>query len=218
MAKDRIGYIDLHGLGPRILEMLLDGQKPTEIARILKAEGHKMSQPTISRWIKKKNATNDLAADKIMEEHVARELPKDLDALEEFQALARDWALEDPDASAEKIANQERVQGAMPEWRELILGAPNDKDQSRAMRAILDQVLRWVFEHYDARLKRIKYMKASMLAIGYKLQHASVIDSTERGQIIIRYNKQDPTTGTPDDDGKSDRKHKLFSFPGGKRE
>ena len=89
----------------RVLSMAKEGMKTGQIAEALTADGYKISQPTVSRWIKAHKQKAQGAADRLFQEHVEWELPKDLDALEGMEAQLLHWAGEDPATRAKRLRN-----------------------------------------------------------------------------------------------------------------
>ena len=214
MARERKGKIDSNGLGPRVLDLhFKDHETPTAIQRILRAEGHIISQPTIARWLDKEKEKNGDEVQEILHNHQVKELPKDLNALEEFQALTREWALDEPEQVIDKVSKQERALAAIPRWRHMILNALDEKAQGAAAREIITEALTMVMEYFDDKKRRLSFMKLSMMGIGMKLQHSSVIDSDRSGNIYITTNAH-PQDGPKKPGEKPGRKGAVIPLHG----
>jgi len=190
MAK-RQSKIDKWELGPRIIQMSLKPMTDAEIARTLKAEGYEISQPTLSRWLKehRHDATDEVQ--QILHDHNVKELPKDLEALEEIQRRTRDWANEGPRKIAENITLQDRLLKTLPGWQKKIDLAVDEKARAKLVKAMIKQCLVLIQEYFDFRKTLLVFMKASQGVIETKLRFSGVIEATERGNIYINYNKDD---------------------------
>lgn len=82
-----INKIEKYELGERCLELSVQGKTTTEIAEILtkEIEGKgRISQPTVSRWLKKVRAERKETANAILTDYLNTSLPADLKILDEL--------------------------------------------------------------------------------------------------------------------------------------
>lgn len=184
MARQSV--IEKYQLGPRVETLSYrEGKSDTEIARILKAEGFRVSQPTVSRYLRDVKQTAAEEVTGIIQEHLGKELPKDLDVLEKMEALTYAWAMEKDEDVIEQISDRDWFDGILPVWRKLISGITDEESKELAMGSILREALAQVLRFLDIRKRRLYYIKSTRDAIALKLQYSGVIDSDKSGNIVI---------------------------------
>ena len=202
MAK--IGKIEKHNLGPRILEMLTqEGFNSVQIAARLTKDGFKLSQPTVSRWIKENREQQQNHAKDLIRKHVDREIPKDLNALEDMELHTLAWASEEPETKAERISTWERVLERLDMWADEITQAAlrDMKGKKEVVKAFVGQCLTWLMEEHGNQEKRLAAMRMATNIIEVKLRHAGIIEGLTSGHIYIG-EAEDPSKpkGYTDDD------------------
>ncbi len=210
----RVSKIDQFSLDRRVLDLIKQGKKSPEIAAILTAEGVEISQPTVSRWLKKQRDSNQGKIQDIIQDHVEKTVPADLDALELMEQQCLDWAQEGVAKKAERIGTWLRVKEALPEWRKQILDSPGleEKEQNLLCRSLVAQCLSWAITDAQSQKQRLAAMKMAESIISTKLRFAGVIEDTETGRIYIQgYG----SNNEPDDSGPKEKKGGLFSITGG---
>lgn len=194
--KTRARKIEKYNLGPEILDLSWNqGKKDQEISLLLRAKGYNISQPTISRWLEEQRQNNKNRLQQKFTDHVERELPKDLDALEEMENRLLRWAREDPADQAERISLWNRVEDSLNEWASTILAASaalEEKDRRTAIRTILKGIVHWVVVDKGMKADRRADMKLAAGIIEIKLRNAGVIDETDRGQINMKFHLNEP--------------------------
>lgn len=194
----KIGIIEQHKLQDRIIGLsVAEGKKDYQIADILTAEGYSISQPTVSRFLKKHRERTESKSQQIFEDHVEKELPKDLDAIEEMEKQCLEWSREEVAQKAERISNWRRVSDALPGIiNSLITAGPDEKERQAVAKGFVRQCIGWVLEDRKDQKLRLSAMRMGGYLIEVKLRHAGVIDAADAGNIYIR----------PDPDNKPSKK------------
>jgi len=185
----KVGKIEKHDLGPRILTLLTEeGKGSKEIAVILTKEGFKLSQPTVSRWIKKQRENHKDEVQDIITKHVTKVLPNDLQALEDMETQCLAWAQEGPDTKGERIGLWEKVSASFPEWKILLLSISeeiSEKDLKKTMDPIIKQCLNWILEDINIQKERIAAMRMGSSIIDIKLKYSALLEGVKAGSIFI---------------------------------
>jgi len=186
----KVGKIEKHELGPRILSLLTEqGKGSKEIATILTKEGFKLSQPTVSRWIKQQRENHEDEVHNIIHKHVTEVLPDDLQALEDMETQCLAWAQEGPDTKAERIGLWEKVKANFREWQGILLSISlevSEKDLKKAMDPIIKQCLNWILEDINIQKERIAAMRMGSSIIDIKLKYSALLEGVKAGNIFIR--------------------------------
>lgn len=186
----KVGKIEKHELGPRIISLLTEQAKGSkEIAEILTKEGFKLSQPTVSRWIKKQRENHQDEVHDIIHKHVTKVLPNDLQALEDMETQCLAWAQEGPDTKAERIGLWEKVNASFREWQGLLLSISlevSEKDLKKTMDPIIKQCLNWILEDINIQKERIAAMRMGSSIIDIKLKYSAILEGVKAGSIFIR--------------------------------
>jgi len=207
MAK--IGKIEKHNLGPRILEMLTqEGFNSVQIAARLTKDGFKLSQPTVSRWIKEEREQQQNHAKDLIRKHVDREIPKDLNALEAMELHTLAWANEEPETKAERITTWERVLQTLDTWADEITQATlkDMKGRKTVVKGFVAQCLTWLMEEHGNQDKRLAAMRMASTIIEVKLRHAGIIEGLTSGNIYIQEAQGPGEPGGHTDDDKEGRR------------
>lgn len=212
----RLTKIDKFNLGAKVVELSFqEGKTDTEISRVLKADGFEISQPTVTRWLKEYRERTGDEVRRILHDHNLKELPKDLDALEDMERIALAWAREDPARTAERITKWEKVTNALEEVAGEIQEAfrHSGKIRQEKLQAVIERITGWVLEDINTQKERINAMKMTASLIEIKLRYGGVIDDERRGNIIIKYSKHDDRSGSPE--GGDQRQGRKFTLIGG---
>ena len=215
MAMKRAGKIEQHNLGPRILDLLKEGATSADIAATFKAENMPISQPTISRWIKQQREETKGTIGKILQEHVEKTVPADLEALEEMERLCLAWAREEVDQKAERISAWKKVWEAISRWiREISESKPEEREDK--CKAFAKAALRWVMEDIGLQRDRLSAMRQASQIIDLKLRYAGVLEGDGKGNIILRPEAEPPRDSClpPGEEKKSDGAGRLLVFKG----
>jgi len=143
----------------------------TAISAELAKLGKKVSQPTMSRYLKGKREARKEETKTIMDGHINEHLPADLTALETMEAKCLEWAGEENKDFANRLADQ-HVMEAAPRWMELISSIANDvpKEKIKAVKEIINQCLSWTANDLRLQTARIAAMKQASSIIDMKLR------------------------------------------------
>jgi len=206
MAK-RLTKIEKYGLGGRVVELAFkERQTDTAIARILTEEsGVSISQPTVTRWLQEKREATADDVRTLLVDHTHKELPKDLDALEEMQLRLMTWAKERPEETHERVRKEIPDEDLIAFAETVQALPPVDQERGRALdlvRAFMRRVSDAAVGVYKNRQARTDYMDSARKIITSKLQYAGAMEATTAGNIIIKTHDRDPDG----DDGGGEQK------------
>jgi predicted transcriptional regulator len=186
--------IETLGLQKRVEEMIDGGIRTSlAISAALKAEGLEISQPTIARYLKQLREKRQEETQKIVEDHIREVVPADLDALETMEAKALEWANEEDDAFASRLATKHIAENLLS-WNRLLLdcnpslyveACEYEKARREAIREIMDQCLRWISDDIAMQKKRIGAMRQATSIIELKLRYSGLIGAGEGGNIYL---------------------------------
>jgi predicted transcriptional regulator len=202
------GKIEKLGLVKRIEELIMAGTNSSEgIAAALKAEGYAISQPTISRYLKRTREERREETQKIISDHVQATVPADLTALETMEAQCLAWAQEENDSFAHRLAGRNIAQN-LTAWLDRILTInpashtdPEELDKARrqAVKEIMGDCLLWIADEFSIQKARLSAMRQAAGIIDLKLRYAGLIDVTKEGNVFILGSEdrleKDPQTG-----------------------
>lgn len=209
----RAGKIEQHGLEPVIVECLEQGMNSYEIASKISSTGVKISQPTVARWIKDAREKNRSKADEIFSKHVERELPKDLDALEEMEQMCLAWIREDSATRTERISCWQMVEDALEDLALMIAGANAESDSVERrvlLKGVVKRIMGWVIDDFNDVKQRISAMKMAGGLIEVKLRHSGVLGENEKGKIVMQFPVPQPGVGAGQQPGEQSPR-RLFS-------
>ena len=182
MAGNKISRLKLEGI---IEDLIKDGiTTSVGISAALKDKGHDVSQPTVSRYLKTVQQARQEEAQQIVNRHVQEKLPSDLTALEIMEKQCLDWAAENNDVFAHRLAERHIVEAA-PAWAEQIirLAAGEPKEKITALKVIMTQCLLWISDELEMQKARLAAMRQAENIIEMKLKFA--LGSKEEGGIFI---------------------------------
>ena len=191
MAASKIEKL---GLVKRIEELVSQGISSSEaISAALKAEGFNVSQPTVSRYLKKTRNSRRETTQDIVDNHIQEHVPADLTALEDMEAQCLTWAHEDNDAFAHRLAGR-RIADHLGKWLDIILSInpvsypdPVELDKARrlAVREIMTQSIGWISDDFAVQKARLSAMRQASGIIEMKLRFAGVIGGAQEGNVFI---------------------------------
>jgi hypothetical protein len=176
----RLSKIDHLGLSSRILSLQASGIKTShDIAVQLTRDGHTISQPTVSRWLKEQREKQKSETQKLVEEHVKSVIPADLDALEEMETQCLERAREGKGDFAHRLAAL-YIDEKLDAWREIfreleleLLTDPAKAYRTRmvAVKSIMSQCL--IMTANDLALEKMRgnARRTATLIIDLKLKH-----------------------------------------------
>lgn len=207
--RGRMTKIDQLELGPMVLECLAQGMNSYSIAAKITAEVTPISQPTVSRWIGANRRASQNKAKRLFDEHIEREIPKDLDALEEMESICLDWARESLEVRTERLMAWERVVESLDDMAVALMSAASEgeaKERRIKAKAIVARILAWVLADNSDQKRRLDAMAMGVKIICGKLQHAGVLDGNEEWGVTIKpYDGSQATGGTNSGTGNSSR-------------
>ncbi|MCX5818436.1 MAG: hypothetical protein NT047_00760 [Deltaproteobacteria bacterium] len=188
------GKIEKLGLVKRIEELVSQGTASSEaISAALKAEGFNVSQPTVSRYLKKTRDSRREATQDILNNHIQEHVPADLTALEAMEAQCLDWAHENNDAFAHRLAGR-HIADSLKLWLDIILSInpasyadSNELNKARllAVREIMTQSIGWISDDFAVQKARLAAMRQASGIIEMKLRFAGVIGGEQSGNVFI---------------------------------
>lgn len=214
-----IKKIERHNLGPRIIKLMTeDGLNGTQVAERLKAKGFPITQSTVSRWLKEQKGSSSERVNQIFAEHVEKELPKDLEALENLEKLCLEWSKEEISDKVERILTWRRVNDAFDELLQMVLDAGRDeKARIETAKSIVKRCMLWIYEDDQNQRQRLLSIKQAQSIIETKLRFAGVIDADADGNIIIKgYGQPAATPSDPGTGGGGEKKPGVFRVIGGR--
>lgn len=210
--------IEKLGLEEHVQQLMVSGKATTarSIGKALRDEGHDISDSAVNRYVNKKKEGLTQKSQQILEEHLQKELPKDLEQLESWQKLLHGWALENPTETADRLAaGAEKLNLRLEEFHSLLV-APRDntarlaKDPLYIERDILSWCLKLLLK--DARLQeqRTRAMLAGLKIIEAKVVRGGIpLDGAKQGRIVIIDRSKDYD---PDGDKPESSQRKTVSF------
>lgn len=157
----------------------------TGITARLQAEGTKISQPTISRYLNKVRDARQQETQQIVSEHVKAKLPNDLTALETMEAQCLDWTKENNEVFAHRLAEQHVLEAA-PKWQEqieILAHAPDPLKQKTALKEIMAMCLAWISDDLKMQTARLAAMRQAANIIELKLRFG--VGEKSDGNIIF---------------------------------
>jgi DNA-binding transcriptional ArsR family regulator len=156
----------------------------TVISDELKKLGYNISQPTVSRYLKRLQAARKEETKSIMEDHINKQLPADLTALETMEAKCLEWAQESNEKFAHRLA-EEHILATAEEWFELIttLATAEQKEKNKALKTIMSQCFRWMADDLKLQTARLAAMGRASSIIDMKLRYA--LGEGHDGKIIF---------------------------------
>jgi hypothetical protein len=193
------------GLAERVSSLMIDDGITVgrEIGRILRKEGHKISDAAVNRYLARVGRVAKSRADKIIQEHVDKVVPDDLVALEKVEAVSLKWFNEEPSEMAERLASvKSAIDFEITTWCRLIAQAEANLEDHDTRRKIIKKIVKTCLEYIlkDERLqdKRLKAAAMAVKVIELKLAKSGLLKEDGRGKIVIvdSSNEYDPEAKT----------------------
>jgi len=153
----------------------------TAISQQLKSMGYDISQPTVSRYLSNQQPDRKEETQRIVTDHVRENVPADLTALEDMERQCLDWASENRDAFAHRLADQ-HIANASITWVEKILRLSGD-DRTKAIKDIISQCLGWIADDIRLQGAKITAMRQASSIIEMKLRFS--LGDGHDGSIIF---------------------------------
>ncbi|HPD57825.1 MAG TPA: hypothetical protein PKW17_11340 [Smithellaceae bacterium] len=182
MAGNKITRLKLEAT---IEELIVNGiTTSVGISAALKEKGYNVSQPTVSRYLHTVQQARQEEAQQIVNRHVQEKLPSDLTALETMEKQCLDWAGENNDVFAHRLAERHIVEAA-PAWAEQIirLAGGEPKEKILALKAITTQCLSWIADDLEMQKARLAAMRQAANIIEMKVKFA--LGNKDEGGIYI---------------------------------
>ncbi len=185
-----ISKIDRLGLDKLVQELMAEGIiVGRQIAEILREEHDvKISDSAVCRYVAKikKEVEHDAAA--TFRDHINREIPKDLESLENIQEQANAWWKEEPADISRRLASKySKIDEIVDPFLDRLMNADlsDEKERRRVVKYIFKTCSDFLDEETRLQKKRIQAMKMELDAIKIKLANSGALDTEERGNIII---------------------------------
>lgn len=191
MGGNQISKIERLGLADRVANIMTDEGITVgrEIGRMLRSEGHRISDAAVNRYLSKVGRVASSRAEKIITEHVDKVIPDDLKALEELEALGLKWSREDPIELADRMSGiKAAIDFEVNEWADSITAAANEKNTEKraaAVKEIIKKCLGYILKDERLQDKRLKAMGSVIKIIELKLSKAGLLKDEGRGRIVI---------------------------------
>lgn len=183
--------IDKLGLAERVNSLMVDDGITVgrEIGRILRADGIKVSDAAVNRYLARVGRVAKSRADKIIQDHVDRVVPDDLNALESIEGLALKWFNEEPGELADRLAAiKATIDFEVQKWAGLIADAASEPEPAKR-RIVIGTIVKTCLEYIlkDERLqdKRLKAATTAIKVIELKLAKSGMLKDDGRGKIFI---------------------------------
>ncbi|HAJ26814.1 MAG TPA: hypothetical protein DCG53_06140 [Syntrophus sp. (in: bacteria)] len=216
MARNKITTM---GLQKRVEELIASGVTTSVgIANALQADGKKISQPTVCRYLKEVKDTRLQETQQIVQAHVQKTVPADLAALEEMEVQCLEWAREENGDFSHRLAAK-HIFDKLDDWLKIIRDVEamsaatiEERIQSRktAVKEIIRQSIRFVVDELHMQKSRTNAMRMAANIIDLKLRYAGLIDGNKDGGIFF----VDRERG--DELIKDEKTGRLMVIPGGK--
>lgn len=215
--------IERLGLSERVSSLMVDDGITVgrEIGRILRKEGHHVSDAAVNRYLSKVGRVAKSRADKIIQDHVDKVVPDDLVALERVESVSLKWFNEEPSEMADRLAGvKTAIDWEIDSWAKMISeGSTAEKPEVRAriIKNIIKTCLEYILKDERLQDKRLKAAAMAVKVIELKLAKSGLLKDDGRGKIVIidRSEEYDP-----EDKGEAKKKVKplvlQFSKPDAK--
>jgi hypothetical protein len=191
---NNLPLVERLGLGDRVWglasgELTPDGKPmgPTAISELLEEEGHELSPKNLSAWIRKQKEKVKEDVRELLNDHLRKNLPADLDALELVEAVSLENAKRQVNFISHDVSVNEKVTRYFLEtWIIQILDAATDQ---RKLKGITTQIIRqvgdWITERIDWMKVQRDERKVALTAIDMKLRYAAQLHGAGSGNVLI---------------------------------
>jgi DNA-binding transcriptional ArsR family regulator len=200
----RLNKIEHMGLASRIIELVKSGvTRSGDIAEQITREGHRVSQPTVSRWLKEQREKQKSDTQKLVSDHVLKVIPVDLHALEEMELQCLERSRETKGDFSHRLAEQyidEKLDSWMDIFRRLEQGQADpeedpDKLRRLAIKSIMSQCLIMMTNDFTLEKMRTSARRTAALIIDLKLRHT--LGGEGGSNIIIGGEDDEPAPNEP---------------------
>lgn len=180
-----LSKIERLGLAETVQKMLADGiTTGKKIARILREEHDAdLSDDAVYRYLAKIKDSIRPEAFKIINEHVKKVVPDDLNALEEIESTCLDWSRIAGKEHVERIAAAAiEIAGEIENFKSALL---DSKDDAAAVKKIIKECLHYIQLDDRRQDQRLAAMGMAVKIIDLKLRQSGLLGSKGNGQIVI---------------------------------
>ena len=164
-----------------------EGVSQKKISEILKGEGFDVSQNAVWSWLLKKRTAHAKDVQEVLQDHLDRVLPTDLNALEIMEAKLLDWAEKTTDFKSHELAKIDKfIDFFREKWVDRLLDASSTEKDLRALgKEILQQCFKWILEEINWTKERRMSMNSAMSVVDLKLKYATLLHGSGSGNIVI---------------------------------
>lgn len=176
----RLNKIDHMGLAEKIDGLARSGiTKTKDIAAKLRESGFPVSQPTVSRWLKQRREQQKSDTQKIVQDHVEKVVPADLNALEDMEVQCLDLAKLQKLDLAHRLAAK-NINERLDAWIDIIReldtkdrgSSEYAKHRYNAIKNIMAEALLMVGNEFQLEKMRSSARRTAIMIIDLKLRHA----------------------------------------------
>lgn len=185
-----ISKIERLGLAEKVSSLMVDDGifVGREIGRILRKEGHRISDAAVNRYLAKVGRVSKSRADKIIQDHVDKVVPDDLDALERVESVSLKWFNEEPAEMADRLAEvRSTIDFEVDGWASMISRAASSTPTERVkiINTIVKTCLDYILKDERLQEKRLKAAAMAVKVIELKLAKSGMLKDDGRGRIVI---------------------------------
>jgi hypothetical protein len=186
-----VSKIERLGLSERVSSLMVDDGITVgrEIGRILRKEGHHVSDAAVNRYLAKVGRVAKSRADKIIQDHVDKVVPDDLVALERVESVSLKWFNEEPSEMADRLAGvKAAIDWEVDGWAKMISGASGafkPEERSKLIKNIIKTCLEYILKDERLQDKRLKAAGMAVKVIELKLAKSGLLKDDGRGKIVI---------------------------------
>lgn len=183
--------IERMGLADRVSSLMIDDGITVgrEIGRILRREGHKISDAAVNRYLTRVGRVAKSRADRIIQEHVDKVVPGDLEALEQVEAVSLKWFQEEPSEMADRLAGvKSAIDFEVDSWAKMLqqaTAAGGHAERRQAVKKIVRTCLEYILKDERLQDKRLKAATMAVKVIELKLAKSGMLKDDGRGKIIL---------------------------------
>lgn len=182
--------IEAWGLGKQIYDMLTDGFSAKKIHEKLQEKGYALSYPSVARWIKGSNSEIQESIRATFSDHIQKNLPTDLKALEELESISLEWSKENKKTFSQKVITQ-RIEALTKIFeddfrKQFIKTKPGTKETRSLIQTLLRFSIDLVNDEISHRKFRLTAGKQALSVIGTKLTFSGILEGAGSGNIIIK--------------------------------
>ncbi len=213
-----VSKIERLGLAERVSSIMVDDGITVgrEIGRILRKEGHHVSDAAVNRYLSKVGRVIKSRADKIIQDHVDKVVPDDLVALERVESVSLKWFNEEPSEMADRLAGvHTAIDWEIDAWAKNISEASTSEKievRNRIIKAIIKTCLEYILKDERLQDKRLKAAAMAVKVIELKLAKSGMLKDDGRGKIIIVDSSKEYSEEAPEKDARKKTKPLVLKF------